>query len=300
MSRGDEQPQRIVAVGDLHGMREAFFRILNATGIIDRQRNWKAENTTLVLVGDVCDRGYDSATIYRSLIHYESKAPDFNSRLIYLLGNHEVMNLFGLEYYSSSEEISSYAETPDSDGSKEFQAACSPGGWLFEWIIRCRVMQRVGPFIFAHGDLPVQLADWDWQDINKQHIEALTSSLSSLKPGMTLDMLPPYLFDESTSIFWCRQSQYSPVPGYEEALTGFLERNEAEMYICGHTPGIDGRFHHLHNGRYLCIDTAMVFQRRGLGRPSALILEQTAQDRWKAQALYLEGEQSSRENVPLP
>jgi len=53
----DELPERIVAIGDIHGDLEALFSILLKSGIIDINGKWVAVNTFLVQTGDIFDKG---------------------------------------------------------------------------------------------------------------------------------------------------------------------------------------------------------------------------------------------------
>lgn len=53
----DELPERIVAIGDIHGDLEALFSILLKSGIIDIRGKWIAVNTFLVQTGDIFDKG---------------------------------------------------------------------------------------------------------------------------------------------------------------------------------------------------------------------------------------------------
>jgi hypothetical protein len=53
----DELPERIVAIGDIHGDLEALFSILLKSGIIDINGKWIAVNTFLVQTGDIFDKG---------------------------------------------------------------------------------------------------------------------------------------------------------------------------------------------------------------------------------------------------
>ena len=52
-----QQPQRIIAVGDLHGDFQAWTTIAQAAGITDTRGHWMGGKTTLVQLGDVTDRG---------------------------------------------------------------------------------------------------------------------------------------------------------------------------------------------------------------------------------------------------
>lgn len=50
-------PERIVAIGDIHGDLEALFLILFDAGIIDINGKWIAQNTFVVQTGDIFDKG---------------------------------------------------------------------------------------------------------------------------------------------------------------------------------------------------------------------------------------------------
>lgn len=52
-----ELPERIIAIGDIHGDLEALFSILLKSGIIDINGRWVANNTFLVQTGDIFDKG---------------------------------------------------------------------------------------------------------------------------------------------------------------------------------------------------------------------------------------------------
>ena len=52
-----ELPERIVAIGDIHGDLDALFSILLKSGIIDINGKWIAVNTFLVQTGDIFDKG---------------------------------------------------------------------------------------------------------------------------------------------------------------------------------------------------------------------------------------------------
>src|ERR1700752_2839721 len=58
-------PDRIVAVGDLHGDYEAWEAIAQAAGLVDAKGRWSGGSTTLVQMGDIADRGPDSLKIIR-------------------------------------------------------------------------------------------------------------------------------------------------------------------------------------------------------------------------------------------
>ncbi len=262
---------RIIAVGDIHGHREAFFDICSRLDLCDGKGVWRAEDTALVLLGDVCDRGYDSRSVYETLISWQTEAPEYNSVLHFILGNHEIMNIFGYTVYNSKRETARFRDGRDASGAEAFRAAFSRGGWLYSWLIRQRIILQLGPFVFAHGDLPVSLANYSVDSIQSSVMNDLINS----RPERTANLsdAPAGLFDENRSIVWSREAQFKEVVGYRRHLEAFLYNNNAGLYVCGHTPGIDGSHHLLHGNRYLCIDTAMTFEERSVGSRSALVID---------------------------
>jgi len=61
----DELPQKIVAMSDIHGDLEALFSILLNAEVINIKGEWKANNTFLVITGDIFDKGRNSRILPR-------------------------------------------------------------------------------------------------------------------------------------------------------------------------------------------------------------------------------------------
>jgi serine/threonine protein phosphatase 1 len=107
--------QRVYAVGDIHGRADLFGDIISAIEADDRARG--PSETTVILLGDLVDRGPDSRGVIDA-------ARDWSRRrdVRILLGNHEEMLLKSLEYegalrqftrFGGRETILSYGVTHD-------------------------------------------------------------------------------------------------------------------------------------------------------------------------------------------
>ncbi|MBN2322547.1 MAG: serine/threonine protein phosphatase [Spirochaetes bacterium] len=79
--------KRIIAIGDLHGYCEPFFRLLDEIAPTD--------DDLLVCIGDYVDRGPDSREVVQTLIDFSAARPGCR----FLKGNHEDMLLgaFGFD-----------------------------------------------------------------------------------------------------------------------------------------------------------------------------------------------------------
>ena len=251
----------IYALGDLHGNLDAFRDICRSLGLCDDRLRWTGRSCIVVQIGDICDRGGDSRSIYDALMAWQREAPAHESEVHVLVGNHEVMNMFGSDHYATEEEKAGY---------KSHGAAFGKGGDVHEWLLRQRAIMHIGPAIFAHADLPPALAATPIDRIDDIVMEAL--GRHTPPRGTAASFFPPVLFSEEESILWCREAQKGG-ESYGQHLRSFLELHGASMYICGHTPDDRGRLTVKWGASYICIDTGMAFERHGFGGRSALSID---------------------------
>ena len=83
--------RRVYAIGDIHGRLDLLDDLLAMVGMDDAAR--PRAKLTLIFLGDLVDRGPDSAAVVDRLIALKRSAPDTR----FLLGNHEEVMLLALE-----------------------------------------------------------------------------------------------------------------------------------------------------------------------------------------------------------
>lgn len=268
---------RIVVIGDLHASARSLVDIARRLPLTDRKLRWTAEDTLLVFTGDLCDRGYESKTLYSLVMQWQEEAPARGSEVRFVIGNHEVMATWGLSHDTTDEEHAGYGGGNLREGQAERRKAFAPGGWLYTWLLHQRFIFSKAGIIFSHGDIPGAFADWSVDDLEDYTREGF---LSGETYGFSRHSLPDPLFSETGSILWCRDAQNSAPRDYRPRLERFLRENEAGLLVCGHTPSRSGRMQTRFGGRYICADTAMVFQPRGFGMDSALVIEGGRAEGW--------------------
>ena len=219
-SAAPRQPQRIVAVGDLHGDDQAWMTIARAAGLIDAAGHWSAGRTIFVQMGDVADRGPDSLPIIRSLQRLQKEAPRAGGKVVVILGNHEAMNLLGDYRYTTPGEYAAFADrdsparrdrvyelnraaieasyrlrdpklTSDAIrqawlgatplGWVEHKLAWSPSGDLGQWATRNPAVVKIGGTLFVHGGLSAEIAKLPLDDINRRVAAAMAAADDSPK-----------------------------------------------------------------------------------------------------------------------
>lgn len=82
---------RIYAIGDIHGCRDELERLLAMIDADDARR--RPAETTLIFLGDLVDRGPDSAGVVERLLTLAQERP----RIRFLKGNHEELFLHALD-----------------------------------------------------------------------------------------------------------------------------------------------------------------------------------------------------------
>ncbi len=96
-------------MADVHGAYDALVSLLKTTQLIDDKLAWSGGRATLVVVGDVLDRGSGSRRVLELLMRLEREASAAGGRSQLVLGNHEIMNLTGELDYVASEDYAAYA-----------------------------------------------------------------------------------------------------------------------------------------------------------------------------------------------
>lgn len=86
-------PDRVVAIGDLHGDLPKSKQALALAGLIDAEGRWTGGSSTVVQVGDVLDRGGDELKILYFLEKLKREAARSGGKVITMNGNHEIMNV---------------------------------------------------------------------------------------------------------------------------------------------------------------------------------------------------------------
>ena len=198
---------RIVIIGDIHGDLSALTTLLFHSGLIDKNMNWIARSTHLVIMGDILDRGgrnlgtgdeKSEYTIVKLLINLRKHARRYESEVHILLGNHELMNIFGNFSYVSPLGMS------DFEGQrKEY---LRPGGKIAK-LLACNTvsMLKIGNWLFSHaGVLPEISSRYNIAQINAIVREFILGNIS----------VPEN--DIINTSFWHRQ--YAGLPNCSKAI----------------------------------------------------------------------------------
>ena len=178
LSLGQTRRQRVVAIGDVHGEYNGFVAILQKTGLIDPSKHWAGGNAIFVQTGDFLDRGPQARAVMDLLMSLQKEAPRQSGRIIALLGNHEVMNMYGDLRYTTNADWASFAPDHPDTTDRKTDAAHPPGyfercealdtdGVYGKWLRTLPAVARVNDSIFLHGGIAPELSSLTVEKINE-------------------------------------------------------------------------------------------------------------------------------------
>jgi hypothetical protein len=238
---------RVVAIGDIHGDRDAFVGILQRTGLLASNLTWSGRNTTLVQLGDMIDRGPKSRAVMDLLMRLQKEAPRQGGRVIVLMGNHETLNIYGDLDYVTPSDYASFVDTKSEDrrasayrayealhgksppasrdewmrthppGFVEQREAFGPDGKYGKWIRTLPAVARIDDSIFLHGGISPDFASWQVDKIN-QVIAAEIQAFDAYKRFMVDEQIA-LPFDTLKEL---ASAARAAVDRKVDALTGFL------------------------------------------------------------------------------
>lgn len=288
------QPERIVAVGDLHGDYGAWLDIARGAGIIGPDGHWAGGRTTLVQLGDIVDREPNSLQIIRSLQQLQAEAPKAGGRVVLVLGNHEAMNLLGDDRYTTPGEYASYADdrsparreqlylsvakkleaanpnVPPSQLREQWMAqhplgwiehrdAWSPSGELGRWATSHAAIVKIDGTLFVHGGLSAEYAKLPIDEINRR-VAAAMASADDGPSTILYDPLGPLWYrglvmvDKDAQEVRAKEVPPAKSLTVDQELDAVLAAYGAQRLVIGHTPDLKG-IEFLSNGRLARIDT---------------------------------------------
>lgn len=155
---------KIISVSDIEGNFKLFSDFLINNKIIDKDFNWKFGNGHLVCNGDFFDRGDDVTACLWLIYKLEQDAEKHGGKVHFIIGNHEEMNLRGVERYTDLKysTLAVKLKIPY----KELYGKKSELG---EWLRTKNSIIKINNILFTHGGLSPDLVDkkYSIEEINK-------------------------------------------------------------------------------------------------------------------------------------
>ncbi len=237
---------RIVALSDIHGQYGLMRRLLRANGVIDAQDRWSLGRDTLVVAGDVFDRGPQVTEVFWLLYGLQQQAAAAGGAVHFVLGNHETMTLYDdLRYLHPK-----YVRVAQLLG-RPYPALFGADTVLGQWLRTRPALLRVGDTLFLHGGIAPQNLDLVQRqaETNADYRRSLGMPRADVKQDPVLSRL----YDGKTSPIWYRGYFNGELDG--AAVAALVQALGVKRIVVGHTS-----MEHIssfHDGRVIAIDSSI-------------------------------------------
>ena len=212
---------RVVAIADIHGAYDAMVNTLQQAEVIDSELAWRGDDTQLVIVGDILDRGPNSRAAMDLLMRLEAEAAAAGGEVRVLIGNHESMLLTGDMRYVSAAEYKEFAAEEDEAererwlalyaGRKNIDVAAATGqfdkayprgyfamrrafrptGTYGSWLLQKNVITVINGTAFVHGGLSPRVAEAGLEGVNREARAELRHFVEALAVLTDAEVLLP-------------------------------------------------------------------------------------------------------------
>lgn len=247
-------PERLIAIGDIHGDGFALKKILVEMKLIDKKGKWTGGKTHLVFLGDILDRGQSSRKAMDLIIDLETKAPKKGGIVTTVLGNHEMMVIKNeLRYFSRKDAVNykDFSGPNKKDLKATIKNAFAADTKYGKWIASLPAIVRIGDTAFMHAGIE------DW--ILKNSIEEVNVLIQKWKSFFMGIAAPPPIDTkwvvEREGPLWTRKLAQDEVD--EKTFSTWLEKAGLNRIVVGHTVTADFKPNFKYNEKLVMVDTGI-------------------------------------------
>lgn len=273
------RPERIVAIGDVHGDLAGLACILRSRGLISKKGRWRGGDTQLVLNGDLVG-GKNARVLLHFILRLSQEATDEGGRIDALLGNHDV-RVFSKKYQKRLGKTL-FQQLPVTGAWGESPKAAFEGDTAYARFLRERnALLKIGSNVFAHGGLNA----WAFRH-HPRRINATIRAWIRFWQGVDVEPNPrtewvalgPNVDFETDSDgpLWTtsfkankqNQAEKESRDGSLDSgeLSKLLRKYKAERLILGHAPTPSSEillFHPYYGEKVVMIDTRLSDRKKG-------------------------------------
>jgi len=240
---------KIFAISDIHGQHDRFELLL------------KRGTGTMVVVGDIFDRGPQVTQNLWLTYILEQQAKQAGGSVHFTLGNHEMMimrndNRYIHEnYLDKTEKLTGYS----------YNELHAENSFLGRWLLSKNTVIKIGDLLFNHAGLSAEMVDYTIPEINSFIKENYITDYETIKADEKLS-----LFFRSLGPLWYRGyfedgKRYKRIT--DEQLSTVLTKFGVHKIVVGHTTmnGVGSLF----DGKVIYVDGGIKYGNKG----EAVIIE---------------------------
>lgn len=243
-----EMPEKLIAISDIEGNFAGFFSFLLANKVIDNKGNWIFGDGHLVLNGDFVDRGDQVTQVLWLIYSLEAQAESQGGKVHFILGNHEIMNLYGDASYNDFKYLEiARLISRQNDWDIGLRHLFSEYAELGKWLRSKNIVEKIGNAIFVHGGLNTfhvkgKYAISEMNTISRSYLGVLPikDSIRNERDKPIISSTHSPYWDRTLNLDWKYQIMYkiNGIKAEEPDLTtldDILEFYKSSKIIIGHS-----------------------------------------------------------------
>jgi len=238
-----EEPSKLFAISDIEGNFEAFWRMLLAAKVINKQAEWTFGEGHLVLVGDFMDRGDQVTQCLWLVYELERQAEIAGGKVHFVVGNHENMNLRGNDKYVRIKYLE-LARQMKMDHKNLWNENTVLGAWMRSK--NCAV--KIGNTLYVHGGISPELVE---ENLTLDQINSIAKKYYGDKYAKETKEAYP-IFSSSTGPLWYRGYFKNPIG--QKQLNRISSIYNVDHIVVGHT--LQTKIKTYYRNKVLAIDTS--------------------------------------------
>lgn len=241
-----KEVERFAVISDFEGSFHVFKNMLLKAKVINENQEWSYGESHLVLVGDFMDRGYFVTELLWFIYKLEQEAEKSGGKVHFVLGNHEVMNMYGDYRYTRG----TYFMTAKTFGMKHHELY-DENSFIGRWLRTKPILLKLNDNLFCHGGISPLLLK-EKQSIDLINIKA-RNAVDKHRLDPSLDMFQKILVGKYGPL-WYRG--FFDGYGYQQCSQNHIDSicqfYDVNRVIVGHTTQekIASRF----NGKVIGVD----------------------------------------------
>ena len=223
--------KKLFMVSDIHGQYKIFRTLLQKHKVVNKKMTWRWGKGHLVVLGDIFDRGSQVTELLWTIYTLEKQAKKKGGRVHFMLGNHEVMPMYGdLRYLHKK-----YAHAAQYILKMSIPELYGPTTILGEWLRTKNTIIRINDILLVHAGIHPAILE---QKLNKRTINFLIRSNIgvSLEAIKTVDILKFLILDQGP--LWYR-GYFKDMEGEQKMTPDLIQQTldyfKVKTIVVGHT-----------------------------------------------------------------
>jgi len=223
-----KKSDKIIVISDIEGKFRTFRQFLIKNKVMDKNYNWIFGKGQLVLLGDFVDKDFFETQVLWLIHRLEKQSQSNGGKVHYLLGNHEINNLWGFTKDSSKK----YLLVADMLKKQRYEFF-GKKSYMGRWLRSKNVIIKIDKYLFVHGGMNPEFLKYNHS--LKKYNDIIRKSFD-LK-GMKLkykNNLEKNLLSYKNSPFWYRG--YANEKVTQNEIDELCNKFKVKKIIIGHTP----------------------------------------------------------------